>query len=659
MANILFKKGLSSALPWKSAEEGAFYLTTDTNRLYVGQDAGKLAEINRYVKVIDNLSQLPDNPHQDDFVYISDKNILAVCTNPTASGAGKWTQINPDTDTNTNTYLTRADSKVELKPVSTSPDDDRKKIVVTLDLYNSIKDELTPEVNATEIETPVKASFEITKDMISTVNETNIGLNTGTATNGATISLSGPGADEKNLSIDFVSGSNVTITGDNANDKVTISANDTTYNLTTANESNNAYLVLEGSDNSKDKIKIQTGNDAITASVGTTGYIDYTHKAYTTTKTEKKDVEGGAKESIALNHSGSFTAITGLTADKGHVTGYTVQTYNLPEDENTTYEVKEISANDSGQITVSLKSSDSANPVLTTSNADLYYTVNGETVYNQGTIDFYTKNELDQKFYAIDAMTYKGTVSKVGDLPTSNVHNGDTYKVAKAGTYSGHVCTVGDLLIATGEELMTEVELETGETLEAGTIKLDTLVWTYIPSGNDTDTHYDLTLQNNIISLSNDVDSEVDNVLFKAGEDLVATTTPATTSTSPTLTYSHKTYSAPAVTPSKEASNLLHGGSFTVIDGITASNGHITGYSTKTFNLPTDEDTTYTLDGSVADATDKKGVVVTDKLTKTGEATSYTSSVIGYSSNTLKITTGTKANDEDARVTINLEWGSF
>ena len=37
MANVIFKRGLQSNLPAAgSVEDGVFYLTTDTNRLYVG-----------------------------------------------------------------------------------------------------------------------------------------------------------------------------------------------------------------------------------------------------------------------------------------------------------------------------------------------------------------------------------------------------------------------------------------------------------------------------------------------------------------------------------------------------------------------------------------------------------------------------------------------
>lgn len=52
---------------------------------------------------------------------------------------------------------------------------------------------------------------------------------------------------------------------------------------------------------------------------------------------------------------------------------------------------------------------------------------------------------------ASDAMVFKGTLGTGGtvtDLPTSGVKVGDTYRVVTAGTYGGHACEVGDLVIA-------------------------------------------------------------------------------------------------------------------------------------------------------------------------------------------------------------------
>lgn len=46
------------------------------------------------------------------------------------------------------------------------------------------------------------------------------------------------------------------------------------------------------------------------------------------------------------------------------------------------------------------------------------------------------------------ALVYKGTVSATLPLPTTNVKVGDVYIVAAAGTYAGHTCENGDMIIA-------------------------------------------------------------------------------------------------------------------------------------------------------------------------------------------------------------------
>ena len=63
------------------------------------------------------------------------------------------------------------------------------------------------------------------------------------------------------------------------------------------------------------------------------------------------------------------------------------------------------------------------------------------------------------------AMHYKGTVVG-GNLPTVGVKNGDTYKVAEAGTYDGRQAKVGDLFIAVTD----------------GSV----VAWTYVPSADET-----------------------------------------------------------------------------------------------------------------------------------------------------------------------------
>lgn len=114
MANVLFKRGLQAALPAaNAAEDGVFYLTQDTNRLYVGQGTN-LKLLNQTVQFVDNVAALgalttqwgaSASSHVNDFYYVTGSNILAVYTG-TGPDSG-WVQINPDTNT-TNQSMTIA-----------------------------------------------------------------------------------------------------------------------------------------------------------------------------------------------------------------------------------------------------------------------------------------------------------------------------------------------------------------------------------------------------------------------------------------------------------------------------------------------------------------------------------------------------------------------
>lgn len=99
MAQVGFKRGLESKLfqlALTAANDGTFYLTTDTNRLFVC-NGSELKPVNQGIITVANVGALPqltaENQKQyaGNFCYINDVNILAV-----ASGT-KWVQINSDT----------------------------------------------------------------------------------------------------------------------------------------------------------------------------------------------------------------------------------------------------------------------------------------------------------------------------------------------------------------------------------------------------------------------------------------------------------------------------------------------------------------------------------------------------------------------------------
>lgn len=98
MANVQFLRGTHANLKNVTPVEGAFYLTTDTHRLYTGIDSAgsvELVELNKSIYEVDTFAELNGEGHpvfeEGQFAFIKNQNALAVYKN------GEWLQINPDT----------------------------------------------------------------------------------------------------------------------------------------------------------------------------------------------------------------------------------------------------------------------------------------------------------------------------------------------------------------------------------------------------------------------------------------------------------------------------------------------------------------------------------------------------------------------------------
>ena len=129
--------------------------------------------------------------------------------------------------------------------------------------------------------------------------------------------------------------------------------------------------------------------------------------------------------------------------------------------------------------------------------------------------------KIAQKLQAADAMTFKGVITE--ELPTTGVKIGDTYKVGEAGSFGGHDCKVGDLLIANVAAGKTEVN---------GTIPNDDLVWEYVPSGGEDDTDPTLSVANNVVSLKSAANAPLGSVTFAGSATEAAGGVSVTTSNS-------------------------------------------------------------------------------------------------------------------------------
>ena len=579
--NVLFLQGtqtkLNELMNNGGAKEGAFYLTNDTHRLYIGRTVNgvtKPVAVNEGVVTVATIDNLPTSGvNVGEFYYVTNGNILCVW-----SGNG-FVQINADTDSNS--YITAIDT-----PSITS---DANGITVSFNILQKDVDKNGDEVAdgkhiGKDFVKEIPVAFTIAKSHLDTVLPDNIsvGLDVAAITDGgAKLSTIGTGSDSTNI-VNLKEGSNVEVKVEN--DDVTISAKDTLYDLTAIANSDKGKIQLQAKDGSEnDDVYFESGNDALIVASTAAG-VTYTHKEYATTE--------GTNTATPVAHKGKFTVIDGITTDKGHVTAWTSKEIELPEDQNTTnvsmgidVSANEAGANAKGSLTVSI--TDSASNVVTARADDVLYntiTVDGteKTVYNQQSLgSFYSASKVDELMQGVNAMTYKGTVDKENGLPSTNVKIGDTYKVAEAGTYNGQECEIGDLLIATGAEVNGVIS--------------GTITWTYVPSGDDTDTQYSIS-----VGGVEDAATVILHPSTNTGDDSITIAGGATINVAlgtDSITINHENVTRNDGDKLADVAPA-HGDKVTVVDSVeTNAQGHVTAVKIKDIVLPADENTTYDLAG--------------------------------------------------------------
>ena len=530
-----------------NAIEGAFYLTSDTHRLYIGRSIQYSAGVTKVVPVpvnegiqtVANMTALSNiAAHQGEFYYITESNVLAIYS------GSNWVQINPDTDTNTDTSVTSASF------TSNNTVDGNGNINYLLSIYQTNKDVLTGNTTAINA---VTATFSIPASTIAGL--VNIGITSSAATNNnAVVALTGTGSNTATFAI---SGSSGISLGGTANNLV---ISGTTYGIESAAVSgatatNTANISLKNDiTNGLDSVAIKTGaNLAIDNSVADEITI--------------KHVTAGAATSAIYGNNTSGTMSEGGTVyipkfqldANGHVASATAISVVLP----TAEQVNGITADSNGILTIT--KSGSANQISST--AVLYHTltVDGTTAtyYNQAHLgSFYSASKVDalieNQLRGLNALTYKGTVgaqtSTIQTLPTTNVAVGDTYLVDTGVTslnYQGDSTAEsvrpGDLLIASGDEYKSSAgtTFDTTKTYytrsgasapytytkvtspSAGSLSSyyentgviqGTITWTRIAAG-DIDTQYNLTYNtaNNSFSLRDTTNGNDKGTLSFAG----------------------------------------------------------------------------------------------------------------------------------------------
>lgn len=551
MANVLFKRGLSTGLPTQ-AQDGVFYLTTDTNRLYVGNGT-TLAELNRYVKVVADLTELYNlGSKKDDFVFVSDGSMLLVCVDSDNSNvASGWLQINSPAviDSNDDTEVTGItfDKEAQIK-------NENGDLVLPFKIAQTKTDLIT---GSKTVLSPLNGEIIIDKDAFATMTvDVAVGINATLENNIATIKTNGTGAAGEGFTIVGENGVSI----DGSDNELTISG--TTYDLKVENTT--IGLVDNDNANTNTKVSIIGDEDWITVS-NSNGNIKIAHNSKTVNAPAASN--GGV-----LEDQDTFTVVTGLTVDdNNHVTDIEKTVYTI---QDTTY-TPGIELDSNKDLIVSLE--DENGVKLSTSPLDISFKVtvdnNAEaTIIKPGSNlgNIYSKEKIDNLLYGLNAMTYKGVVNSDEELPdTGSI--GDTYKV---GTDFGDYL-VGDLLILNTIDVEQYPE-------ENGVVPTGYVKWDRIESGEAADTTYDLIASNNEIVLTDSHNSS-DKITIQ-DDDIVILT-----ATNNILKGQHKTFVKATATPEEKAT-VGYGGSITAITGITTDGyGHTTGYATQEFTIPNND----------------------------------------------------------------------
>lgn len=392
MANVSFKRGLSAALVAEgfSAQDGVFYLTTDTHRLYVGQQ-DKLIDLNRYIRYVNSASELSNSGNAvGDFVFIKgdDDNQLCVWDGK------QWLQINPDTDTNDNTKVTGITT-----PTVAS---DKTGITVSFNLQQT-----TTDVNgSTTTEATIPVSFKINSEDFATANEVAVGIQ---ATAGAneTIDLGVKGAGSDGSKVNIKAGDNATVAL--ANGGITISAKDTTYTFAGADNK----ITMSSSDGTDSPITVASGAKITATVADNTLTIAHAGLAAPTKTIEEKG---------SLEEGGSITVVTGITSTDGHITGYSEKTYSVPDYADTKYAMAVSQSENSAKVDlVAQDGSGDIDTVMVAPGTDMVVTADADAKSVQVAHKVYSNSITPTKGEA-KAPGFKGTITALTGATISNGH---------------------------------------------------------------------------------------------------------------------------------------------------------------------------------------------------------------------------------------------
>lgn len=582
MANVMFKRGTQTGFNnLTTYQDGCFYLTTDSHRLYVGTGNNKADLVSQSVITYPNWAAIealsnkssssyaPGLCSEGQFYYAKAENIL--CT----YSEGKWVQINPDHNDDHDTYV-----KSVSVAKNTTETEKGKQLVYDVKITQAQKD-----LKGNNEGAPSEVSGKITisaADLGQITTHTDVGIEAEKSDSKVYLKNSGVGANAA-AKVELAGGGSVSVSTDGSN-KITISGADTTYSLNTTTNTTGAKAALQNQNGlTEGSFAVEVDGNVLTVESNTAGKNGSIKLAHATTLTSKASY---TPTDATADESGNVTLLmpTVSVNEYGHVTAVGIKNVTLPKDKDT--KVSAVTADNSGKITVTMKDEHTTIETPVVSNAVLFHTITVDgaekTVYNQGDLGaFYSSDKVDTLITdaksEMNAMTYCGTVTKSAFGQITGPQKGDTYKAAESFTIgsgsSAIQVDIGDLIIYNGADVA------------AGTAG-DITKWEVIPSGDDIDTTYDISLNGTTIQLNNKVNSQTAGTIAVKGAGGISVTNNGGLSIAHTNT----------VIAGVAKSTGLADRKFTIPTINYDNYGHITGLGpATTIELPADKDTTYTL----------------------------------------------------------------
>ena len=576
MANVMFKRGTQVGFNNLTAyQDGCFYLTTDSHRLYVGTGNNKADLVSQSVITYPNwaaiqaLSAESGLGVEGQFYYAKAENILC-----TYSG-NKWVQINPDHNDDHDTYV----KSVSVAKNATETEKG-KQLVYDVKITQAQKD-----LKGNNEGAPSEVSGKLTisaADLGQITTHTNVGMEAEKSNSKVYLKNNGVGANTA-AKVELAGGGSVSVSADGSN-KITISGVDTTYSLNTTTNTTGAKAALQNQNGTTESsFAVEVDGNALIVESNTAGKNGSIKLAHATTLTSNASY---IPANATTDESGNVTLLMPVVSvnEYGHVTTVGIKNVTLPRDKDT--KVSAVSADNSGKITVKIKDESTTVETPVVSGAVLFHkiTVDGveKTVYNQGDLGaFYSSDKVDTLITAakseMNAMTYCGTVTKSAFDQITGPQKGDTYKAAESftiGSGDGAIqVDTGDLIIYNGADVATDT---TG----------DITKWEVIPSGDDIDTTYDISLNGTTIQLNNKVSSQTAGTIAVKGTDGISVINNSGLSIGHTNT---------VVAGAAKGTGLDSNRKFTIPTINYDKYGHITGLGpATTIELPADKDTTYT-----------------------------------------------------------------